>query len=228
MSVTSYLEKAKHGDFQWECIEATDGYGMGGALIESTSLDGRSATVTREDTNQFLVEIDLKLEPYYVCEYRSSRKHARILAERLIRQNIAKEQLTSRCARANQLIQLIAETDRKFFNTKGNIALLVVDRNKVAYIDNYTQKSIKIEQELYEWDGFSHGGTLKSFIFSLGQWVRGEKDQFFGMYSASWGYTLDGMCQIVEKARELDMIPVGEETFKEYYEKLDSKGYVVE
>lgn len=229
MSVTAYLNNAKRGEFEWECIETTDGIGMGGVMIEATGLEGRGATITREDASQFFVEVDLKCEPYHACDYRSSRKHARILAERLIRQDIAKEQLISRCARANQLIQLIAETDRKFFKSKGNIAAFSIgEGNRLFYIDDSTMQHISIKHEYGEWDGFSHGGTLRRFVYNLGKWIEGEREYFFGMYSTSWGYTLDGMCQIVEKARELGIIPEQEETFNEYYEKLDTKGYVVE
>ncbi|MHC1747470.1 MAG: hypothetical protein AB9856_03660 [Cellulosilyticaceae bacterium] len=139
------------------------------------------------------------------------------------------KEMIDRCDRANQMIQLIATTDRKFFNTKGNIAKFIVgDTNKVIYIDNYTQKSINIDKEICEWDGFSHGGTLKRLVYALGEWIRGEKDTFYNVYSTSWAYSLDGMYQIVEKARALGMIPKGEDTFKEYYDKLDSKGYVIE
>lgn len=139
------------------------------------------------------------------------------------------KEMIDRCDRANQLIQLIATTDRKFFNTKGTIASLeTTEDNRIFYIDNYSRQLISIKDEYGKWEGFSHGGTLKRFIISLGEWIRGEKDQFFGMYSTSWGYTLDGMCSIVEKARELGMIPEDEETFKEYYDSLDTKGYVAE
>ena len=91
MSVGAYLKAANRGEFQWECDETTDGIGMGGVLVESTSLKGRTATITREDANSFVVEVELEHEPNYVCDYRASRKSARILAERLIKQDIEKQ-----------------------------------------------------------------------------------------------------------------------------------------
>lgn len=138
------------------------------------------------------------------------------------------KEMIDRCDRANQMIQLIARTDRKFFNTEGNIASMYIsDKNKCVYIDNYTKKHISIDKETYEWDGFSHGGTLKRLIYALGQWVRGEEDTFYHVYNTAWAYTFDGMCKIVEKARELGMIPEDEETFEEHYNKLETKGYVI-
>ena len=139
------------------------------------------------------------------------------------------KEMIDRCDRANKLIQVIANTDRAFFKSKGNIAeFIICEGNKLSYVDDYTRKHISIKHEYGEWDGFSHGGTLRYFIYNLGKWIEGEREYFFGMYSTSWGYTLEGMCQIVEKARELGIIPEQEETFKEYYDKLDTKGYVVE
>lgn len=229
MSIESYLEHADRGEFQWECIETTDGIGMGGVMVEATGLKGRGATITREDANQFFIEVDLKHEPYSKCDYRSSRKYARILAERWIKQDILIDVMSERLEKANQLIILIATTDRKFFESRGYIGLFMINEdNELTYIDEYTRKRVNIEKESIEWKDFNHGGTLKRFIFSLGQWIRGEKEYFLNMYSTSWGYTLKGMSQIVEKARELGMIPEGEETFEEYYRKLEHKGYVTE
>lgn len=227
MSVEAYLKNADRGDFQWECIETTDGIGMGGVMIEATGLKGRGATITREDANQFFVEVDLKHGECYRCDYRSSRKYARILAERWIKQDILIDVVSDRFEKANQLIRLIATTDRHFFESRGYIGQFMIDDdNELTYIDEYTRKRVNINKETVEWKDFNHGGTLKRFIYSLGEWIRGEKDYFKNVYSTSWGYTMQGMNNVVEKARELGMIEPDSDTFEEFYNKCGCKGYV--
>lgn len=227
MSVEAYLKAADRGEFQWECIETTDGIGMGGVLVESTSLKGRSASITREDANSFLVEVDLEHEPNYMCDYRSNRKYARILAERLIKQDILIDVIANRIEKANELIRVVATTDRKFFESRGYIGIFIVcDNNKLLYLDECSRKYVDVAKETIEWKNFSHGGTLKRFIYSLGEWIRGEKEYFENVYSTSWGYTMQGMSNVVEKARKLGMIEYDGDTFEEFYKKCGCKGYV--
>jgi protein subunit release factor B len=88
MSVNKYLESANRGDFQWECIETTDGIGFGGVRRESVNLKGRSAMITRCGYNEFEVEIELVNEPFYEFNIRSTRKLARVYAERFIEKDI--------------------------------------------------------------------------------------------------------------------------------------------
>lgn len=91
MSVNKYLEGASRGEFQWECTETTDGIGVGGVKVEAVNLKGRSARITRCGYNEFEVEAELTHEPFYEFDIRSNRKLARILAERWINRDIAKE-----------------------------------------------------------------------------------------------------------------------------------------
>ena len=87
-NLEKYLQGAKRGEFQWECVETTDGIGMGGVLREETHLEGCSASIFKESDNEFLVEVEVRNEPYMYEEYRASRKSARIFAERVIKQDI--------------------------------------------------------------------------------------------------------------------------------------------
>lgn len=94
-SIEKYLKNAQRGEFHWQCDETTDGIGMGGVLVESVSLKGRTATITKEGNNEFEVDIILNHETTYngektyeIIDYRSSREYARRLAERLIRKDI--------------------------------------------------------------------------------------------------------------------------------------------
>lgn len=101
MSVNRYLESANRGDFQWQCIESTDGIGFGGVAVETVNLKGRTATITRYCENEFEVEVTLKHatlydkeKTYEVLDYRSCRRSARNLAERLIRKDIEKDEVS--------------------------------------------------------------------------------------------------------------------------------------
>ena len=94
-SLEKYLKNAQRGEFHWQCDETTDGIGMGGVLVESVSLKGRTATITKEGNNEFEVDVILNHEimydgekTYEVIDYRSNREYARRLAERLVRKDI--------------------------------------------------------------------------------------------------------------------------------------------
>lgn len=87
-NLEKYLLGAKRGEFQWECVETTDGIGMGGVLREETHLEGCSASIFKESNNEYVVEVGVKNDPYFYEEYRASRKGARMFAERVIRQDI--------------------------------------------------------------------------------------------------------------------------------------------
>jgi len=101
-NVDTYIKNAKRGEFQWECAETTDGYGYGtGVQLEEVSLKGRSATITKESDNEFEVDVIIKHSINYyndkekeseIIDYRSSRKLARILVERLINKDIEKDE----------------------------------------------------------------------------------------------------------------------------------------
>ena len=100
--VDTYIKNSKHGDFQWECVETTDGIGMGGVLIEEVNLKGRFASITRESDNEFEIEVTLNYpinyyndreKDYEITDYRASRKSARVFAERLIKKDIEKDEI---------------------------------------------------------------------------------------------------------------------------------------
>lgn len=72
---------------------------------------------------------------------------------------------------ANQFIETISSCGRNFFEHKGFVSTLELDsKNKVWFIDYYTKKRINTHKES-RWDGFTSGGTLKSFIEALRNFV---------------------------------------------------------
>jgi len=98
--VEKYLRSTERGDFKWECIETIDGYVMYGVAVEGVTLKGREATITKESDNEFEVDVVLKNGivyqgefTYEVIEYRSSRLNARVFAERIIKQDIEKDEV---------------------------------------------------------------------------------------------------------------------------------------
>jgi len=84
MNVRAYLDGAKRGDFQWECIESG---GDGVAVdVEETELKKRYATIRRFDSKTFLAEVTLE-DGYDEKEF-TSRGKARQWCEKLIKKDI--------------------------------------------------------------------------------------------------------------------------------------------
>lgn len=79
-----------------------------------------------------------------------------------------------RCRAANEFIQAIAGCGRHFFRDRGaghNGFLSLNPRGTIVWFhDDYTGQRINIAKER-EWTGFSHGGTLKGLLQSIGRHV---------------------------------------------------------
>ena len=97
-NLDTYLKNSKRDIFEWKCVETTDGCGMGGVLVEETCIDGRTAKITKEDANEYEIDIQLKYlmiyqneESYEIIENRSNRKSARNFAEKIIKQDLMKD-----------------------------------------------------------------------------------------------------------------------------------------
>ena len=84
------------------------------------------------------------------------------------------QQRLDRIIAANEFIRVIANCGRRFFHNTGagHDAYLTLNarRNIVWLFDDYTGKRINIAKE-GRWEGFSHGGTLKSLLQSIGRHV---------------------------------------------------------
>ncbi|WLH61052.1 hypothetical protein [Pseudomonas sp. FP2300] len=91
-----------------------------------------------------------------------------------------------RLTAANEFLQVIAGCGQHFFRNKGSghdDYLSMNARGRVVWLhDDYTGARINVGKE-GEWDGFSHGGTLKSLVGSLGRFV------LHGPPRALWAYT---------------------------------------
>jgi len=89
MNLQAYLKGCDRGDFQWECVESGT-YGDGNSVdVENSSLEGRSASVTRHGNDSYEAEVDnLQSEPYYDMKEFTSRRSARNWTEKMIRKDI--------------------------------------------------------------------------------------------------------------------------------------------
>lgn len=100
---------------------------------------------------------------------------------------------------ANEFIRMIANCGRRFFRNTGagQDAYLTLNTrlNIVWLFDDYTGARINISKE-GRWDGFSHGGTLKSLIGSIGAFVLNGSTMRYGYFQPImdngfenlWGY----------------------------------------
>lgn len=119
----------------------------------------------------------------------------------------------SRTKHANMLMDEVASIGRKFFNHKGFISVLELsDSGRVFFHDSYTNKRIYTHQpKAARWKGFSNGGTLKTFIEMLRDYIKKDKkipinywDENWGEhYPNPWGYNPDDLEQLKFEAIRL-------------------------
>jgi hypothetical protein len=100
------------------------------------------------------------------------------------------QQKEERLAHANALIQIIASHGHRFFYletvsaraavlhrvsgyTGGNISQLELRRGKVFFLDSYSGKAVYTHKTTWanRWTGFSNGGTLRSLVENLRDYV---------------------------------------------------------
>lgn len=78
-----------------------------------------------------------------------------------------------RAAKANEFLEAVAACGRRFFHHEGRVSRFEVDpRGRVWFIDKYTQKRIYTHFEHGRWSRFSEGGTLKTLVLQLRDFIR--------------------------------------------------------
>ena len=117
-----------------------------------------------------------------------------------------------RLARANKLIRTIASTGHRFFRHKEDVSFFELGkRGHVFFVDSYTKKRIYVHLSNGRWRGFSNGGTLRSLVCALRDWItKGTNvpSSTFGPWPSwycngdLWGYG-DDMGKVRECARRL-------------------------
>lgn len=106
----------------------------------------------------------------------------------------------NRLDNANEFIKAIASCGRKFFEHDGFVSSLELSpTGRVFFIDHYTKKRIYTHRKNCRWKGFTSGGTMKSLIECLrdfivkGQTLRAGYFQpvMDNGFNNPWGYGED-------------------------------------
>lgn len=102
----------------------------------------------------------------------------------------------------NKAIVLIASYGRKFFSLNGDGRHMSdVDRisrfeiqahGKLWFIDKYTQRPIYVAYRRGRWRGFSEGGTLRSLICEMADWINGKRPDFPIGFFGPWPQVMCG------------------------------------
>jgi len=128
-----------------------------------------------------------------------------------------REERLARLAKANQCIQIISEHGRRFFSLRADsypdkcmadrVSRFELDEKtgKLWFRDKYSWKRVYVAYP-YKWRGFSEGGTLRSLIQSLRDWINDEsKTVPFGHFGPwqewvcggdLWGYGKEEMAEV--------------------------------
>ncbi|MFW5399441.1 hypothetical protein V2A85_06975 [Yersinia sp. 1252 StPb PI] len=119
---------------------------------------------------------------------------------------------------ANQLIRIIAAHGRRFFydtRTERVAQLELNNTGRVFLIDEYTGKRIYTHFENRHWKGFNHGGTLRSLVIMMRNYIcKGERiDAYYlGPENSSlrkgniWGYPEEAIEAVRNEAGLLPII----------------------
>lgn len=125
--------------------------------------------------------------------------------------------LQARVEHANALIQVIAAHGRRFFFNAGQnaFASMSVDSNGVVWIqDDYTRMLVNTMPRDTAWKGFSHGGTLRSLVEDMRDYIVTGNTIALGtlgperMFNAGniWGYEQDQMAAVRIEASVLPIM----------------------
>lgn len=124
----------------------------------------------------------------------------------------ARQARLDRVGHANELIRVISDHGRRFFWNERDkrIARLELDqRGKVWWVDDYRGTRVCIEKfGWYEhrWQGFSHGGTLKSLVQAMRDYIKtGDRIPLGYIGMDCWGYD-EAAAATIEAARGLPII----------------------
>jgi hypothetical protein len=121
-----------------------------------------------------------------------------------------KQEQIDRMNKVNELIEVIASIDRKFFYSKSKERIgKFIEGKKLFFVDEYTGE--KVYPYYSGRKKFSHGGTLWGLINDFREWIiTGEYSNghngYDGLYCTHWGYTVEGMFKIQEKGKEIGFL----------------------
>lgn len=122
-----------------------------------------------------------------------------------------------RCELANELIRLIANEGRTFFNYEGTnyqdevgcISHFVIKNDcDIYFVDGYTHRHIYVYQSRNFKRWFSEGGTLQALVMDLVEYIElgnsaNGTNGYGGVYCQNWGYSEESMKVIQQKAIDI-------------------------
>lgn len=116
----------------------------------------------------------------------------------------------------NKLIKFISERGRRFFYSNRTINMENVDslafmklkNGRIYFVDDYTRKEIYVINNYRDWNGFSHGGTLRALILDFAEYIRTGKysngnNGYGGLYCQHWGHSDETQQEIIDYAKEI-------------------------
>ena len=128
--------------------------------------------------------------------------------------------ITERVEHANALIKVISEHGRKFFEHKGALATLELDKNgKVWVVDEYTKARIYTHFS-GTWLGFHHGGTLRDLVCAMRDYITKGTLIHIDWIAPTrrtpengdiWGYGKEAAAAVRAAAAQLPIIKQGEQ-----------------
>jgi hypothetical protein len=107
---------------------------------------------------------------------------------------------------ANNFIEVIAGCGRNFFRHDRFISSFELsEHGRVFFIDHYSKKRIYTHRRYCKWRGFTSGGTMKSIVESLRDFIMHGQQMNVSYFQAEmgngfrnpWGY---GECILIVKA----------------------------
>lgn len=117
----------------------------------------------------------------------------------------------------NQILTEIGSRGRRFFWMDGNQAYLYLKGNKIWYKSEWiTERNpsdicFSIPRYIRP-KGWHHGGTLEALIYDFIDFIKtgnysNHNNGYGGLYCPHWGYSVEDMKAIQQKAIELGYLP---------------------
>lgn len=123
---------------------------------------------------------------------------------------------TERVEIINKLIKFISKRGRRFFFTNGTIhvanvesvAYMKLKNGRIYFVDNFTKLEVPVLNNGRDWNGFSHGGTLRALVLDFAEFIRTGKwsngsNRYGGLYCSHWGHSDEIQQEIIDYAKEV-------------------------
>ncbi|WP_259544842.1 hypothetical protein [Shewanella baltica] len=128
--------------------------------------------------------------------------------------------ITERVEHANALIKVLSEHGRKFFEHKGALATLELDKNGKVWVIDECSKARVYTHYRGQWSGFNHGGTLRDLVCAMRDYITKGTLIPIGWIAPNrsnpengdiWGYGKEAAAAVRAAAAQLPIITQGEQ-----------------